>query len=84
MSNQEPNANPTHIKPIQPALHIRPNTTHIPTPLPIEDTLCDRRHRRIVPSLDLVETFCEVVVVFVDGGGVGDVCWGVHVVSGEY
>lgn len=69
LPDQKPNPNPRHIKPIQKVLNPPPQNISTQLLLPLQHAGRHRSDSGIMPVLDGLEEFCELVVVFVDLGG---------------
>ena len=68
LSDEKPDPDPRHVKPIKPRLYIDPNIPRVMRPLPLEHALRDGRHRRIVPLLDQLERARKLPIVFLHFG----------------
>lgn len=66
LSYQEPDADPRHVKAVEPGLAVEPNPLSLLTLLPLEHALGDGCHSGVMTPLDGVERLGETSVVLVD------------------
>lgn len=63
LSNEEANPNAAHVEPVKPRLHVQANLFLVLATLPLKYALGDRRHSRVVPTFDSIETFRKARII---------------------